>query len=153
MNELEKIIRVGTIEKDFSILKFKVKIRTLTADEISDIMKFTSGYDDIAKFVMTQIMTLSRSIVSIDDKPIIYAPKDKDDASTPAKVINQNEAMIGKWQKSVVDLFYDKYSELREEQQSFLQQSQTSSEKSGVDKSGKSPQMSDVIKSSIPPAG
>jgi hypothetical protein len=142
-NELENIVRVGTIEKDFQILNFKVRMRTLTGDEIDTIMRAVSGYDEIAKFTGTQIMSLARSIVGINDKKVEYKPKDDEDPTSEVKRVEQNEKIIGTWQKSVIDIFYNQYAELRGEQESFLTESQASSEKSGAEKSGKSQKVSE----------
>lgn len=138
MNELENVIRVGSWTKEFDILDMKVQMRTLTGDEVWDIMKGISGWDEIAKLTGIKIKTLARSIISINGKKIEYVASNKEESINESKKIDQNEKVIGRWQSSVIDIFYDEYATMREEQQSFLLQSQTSSRKSGVDKNGKS---------------
>ena len=46
-------------------------LRTLTGNEIWNIMQETSGFDDLTKLVGTQIKTLSYSIISINDKKVV----------------------------------------------------------------------------------
>ncbi len=142
-NELEKIITFGVMEKEFHILKFRVLMRSLTSGEISDIMKETSGYDETAKVTESQIKSLARSIQAINGKPIQYIAKEENESITEYKKIQQNENIIRKWQKSILDLFFNKYIELVGAQNDFLSDYQTTSEKSGVDKSGKQPSSSE----------
>jgi len=137
-NELEKIITVGDIEKEFNIFNFKVVLRTLTSSEIFDIMKSMSGYDDNAKIQGIQIKTLARSIVSINGKPINYVSDDEEEQITISKKNLQNEKIIGKWQRSVTDTFYSKYVELLEAQSDFLSQYQDELKKHGAEQSGSS---------------
>jgi hypothetical protein len=146
-HELEQVISFGYLEKDFEIAGFKVKMRTLTGDEIDNILKVSSGFDEVSKFATTEIMILARAIIAINDKKVEYIPTSEDDTITQSKVVEQNEKIIRSWQKTVIDIFYGKYSELQEEQQRFLAQSQTLSKKSGVVKSGKQDNVSDWVKS------
>lgn len=136
-NELERIITTGYSEKEFKIINFKVKMRTLTAGETREIANDLSGYDDIAKYRGLQIKALSRCIMSINDKPVMYSPENEKDTITDEKKYRQNEEIIGKWQQKVVELFYNKYRELEDEQADFLLKSKTPSESLGQEKNGK----------------
>jgi hypothetical protein len=138
MNELENVIRIGCITEKFDILNFNVEMRTLGSEEVWDIMRETSGFDELAKFHGIKIKTLARSIVGLNGKPIEYSAKDKDESKTDQKKIHQNEEIIGKWQSAVVDIFYEKYVELKGDQDDFLKQSLTASKKDGVENNGKS---------------
>lgn len=147
INELEQIIRIGVFEKDFNVIGMKVRMRTLTGGEAWDISREVSGYDELAKFSGIKLKTLAHSIVSINDKLISYVPKDAQDTITEEKKIIQNEEIIRKWQDNLINLFYEKYTELRGEQQNFLQQSQVSSSKPGVAKSGRLENVAELTKS------
>jgi hypothetical protein len=138
INELEQIIRTGSITQKFNVLQYKVEMRTLTSQEIWDIMKETSGFDELAKFHGIKIKTLARSIIGLNGTKIEYANTNAEENITEQKKIEQNEKIIGKWQGVVADLFYEKYIELKGDQEDFLEKSLTSSKKDGVEKNGTS---------------
>ncbi len=139
INELQRVITYGIIEKEFQVQKFKMRMRTLTAGEMRKITEDLSGFDDVAKFRGVQIKTLAYSILGVNGKKVEYTPENEQDSITEEKRYRQNETIIEKWQKSMVDLFYSKYMELQEEQESFLLESEKPSTKGGVGNDGKSP--------------
>jgi len=135
-NELEQVISFGYLEKDFDITGFKVKMRTLTGDELKKIAEELSGLDDIATFRGLQIKILSRSLIAINGKPIQYIPENEQDPITDMKRVRQNEETIGQWQNIIINVFYEKYKELEVEQTDFLSQFSKQSKKTGQEKSG-----------------
>ena len=139
INELQRVITYGIIEKEFQVQKFKMRMRTLTAGEMRKITEEVSGFDDVAKFRGLQIKTLSYSIIGLNGKKVEYLPEDEQDSITEEKRYRQNETILNQWQKSLVEIFYSKYMELQEEQESFLLESEKPSMKGGVGIDGKSP--------------
>jgi hypothetical protein len=135
-NELEKIIGFGRLEKEFTVFKFKVLLRTLTSQEISEIMQSVSGYDDVAKVQTIQIKTLARSIVAMNGKPIEYVPEDENEQITSFKKYVQNEKIIGKWERIITDAFYSAYVDLLGEQSDFLSQFPSAPKKTGAGPNG-----------------
>ncbi len=136
-NELEQVIKEGVFERDFTILNHKIRIRTLTSGESYDIMRELSGIDDAAKFSGNIIKTLARCIVSVDGKKIEYVSKNQEDQPDSYKRIKQNEEIISKWQRGTAEIYYEKFIELREDQQHFLIKSLTSLKPDGAEKVGK----------------
>jgi len=145
-NELEKIITLGVIQKEFQISGMTFLMRSLTAQEMWEVLREVSGYDDAAKMKGIEIKTLARSIIAINNKKLEYIPEEKDDIITYDKLIKQNERILGKTQGGIIDLLYTKYGELMEEQEHFLQQCTTELKKNGQDKNGKSVELSELKK-------
>lgn len=83
-NDFESLMYLGKLEKDFDVLGHKVKLRTLNVAERLEIAKEQDVLGVISIGLNTKISILSRSIISIDDKPL-YTRISSDENETVEK--------------------------------------------------------------------
>jgi len=104
---LDDIALIGKVEKEFEKIKgYKVKMHTLNTAENLEVLKKTSVSED--PIVKYDILKRNNLIFAIDT------------INSEALSMQQKEAIINKLQSAALDLFYDSYSELLEEQQKIL---------------------------------
>lgn len=110
---LEDLILIGNSQKTYKLFGKNWTFKTLTNDEVVKANDSTRTFDTITRVNTLRVAQLSRSIVKIDDEPVTQ--KEMQDA-------------LSKLQESLVEMLYDKYMELQNEQKEELEKLQDNDE-------------------------
>lgn len=119
VTSLEDFILVGAVKETKEIMGTKVLMQTIPGEQLKNLLIDSTGLDIIARDKVTKIEILSRAIKSIGGISVL---PDDESKKTRAEIIQEIRVKIGAWEQPVIDLFYEKYTELVTEQRDFIEQ-------------------------------
>jgi len=102
-DSFKDLVDYGRLEKTYEIMGKKVVMRSLTAAGLRDAMNATSANSPLAQINGIKICLLARSVHSVDGTPMVGS-------------IKEREAFWEDVQIPTLNAFFDKYQELRDEQ-------------------------------------
>lgn len=113
MNPIEEISLLGKKSATVNILGKKVTIETLDDDDMVNSYASTAVFDTTTRAMAIKRTILARAIKSINGTTWndLIKPEEKSSKNAITVAIDA----IGKWQKTVVDVFYSKYLELEDQ--------------------------------------
>lgn len=109
-NPIEDIEKIGRISTSVTILGKKIEMETLDDDAFCTALSSTAVFDTTTRGQAIKRATLARAIKSVDGIRWndLIKPEEKDSKNALVVALEK----IGKWQKTVVDLFYSEYQKL-----------------------------------------
>lgn len=102
-DSFKDLVDYGRLEKTYEIMGKKVVMRSLTASGLRDAMNATAGNSPLAQINGMKICLLARTVRSIEGTPMTGS-------------ITDREKFWEDVQVPTLNAFFDKYTELREEQ-------------------------------------
>lgn len=103
---LEDLIFVGTLKETYKLYQRDWTLRTLSSDEQLQAASTTREYDNLSRVYALKIATLSRSIVEVNNVEL--------------NDVGEKIELLGKMQQPIVDLLYEKYTDLQKKQDEAL---------------------------------
>jgi len=113
MNPIESISLIGSKSGVYNILGRQVAMNTLDDDDMVNAYASTAVFDTTTRAMAVKRTVLARAIKSIDGTTWndLIKPEEKNSKTAVTVALDA----MGKWQKTVVDVFYAKYAELEDE--------------------------------------
>jgi len=109
-NPIEDIEKIGRISTSVTILGRKVEMETLDDDSYCIALSSTAVFDTTTRGQAIKRAILARAIKSINGTRWndLIKPEEKDSKNALVVALER----LGKWQKTVIDVFYLEYSKL-----------------------------------------
>lgn len=105
---LEELIFVGTLKKSYKLFGKEWTFKTLSSDEQLQATSSTGDYDNISRMSAFKIAVLARSLVEIDNIELTD--------------VREKIELLGKMQQPVIDMLYNRFTELQNEQDKALRE-------------------------------
>ena len=121
MEKLIDLFQAGTNIKEFKVSGLSFKMRTLTTDELIDVLKHADYQSSTpeTKFFLAKKMTIAYSLESINGVEVLAIPEVvklksdlKDAQATKADLLMK---IIGSFDAEIIDVLYDCYNRVVEE--------------------------------------
>ncbi len=116
---LRDFIHLGKSEEEVEVLGFKIRYRTLTADEQTAVFDHCARYEDFARVSVLRRETLIYAIETINGAPLedLYLGEDKDKISD----IEKRRKILGKIDTEVLSVIFSEHSEMSEKRNQVLE--------------------------------
>lgn len=105
---LEDLIFVGVVKETYKIFGKEWTLKSLTSDEQLQATSSTGDYDNVSRISALKIALVARALCEIDGVQL-------DDVS-------EKITFLGKMQQPVVDMLYNKYTDLQSKQNDALKE-------------------------------
>lgn len=127
-----------------AIAKLQHKEINITIEEITITMRSLGAKEETDSFIECQhlwgqaflfqhkIEVLSRSIIAVNGEKFSKIPADGDDLSDEKRMLNKKRELIGQWRQNLVDELYQKYANMIDDVDKFMEKVRISSETNAI---------------------
>ena len=126
MNALIELFSGHTTSKKFSNKNCTFKLRTLTTDELADVLRRTDlvALSDLTKLVVTRKLTLAYALESVNDVDVLALPEIQELRKSKGNDVSKVDLLaevLGKFDDLTIRTLYSFYEELQEEHEKGLE--------------------------------